>query len=71
MAAAASARRYDRAARAGRTPKPNKGNIILMHDGGGDRSHTVAALPRMIDGLRAEGYQFVSVSDLLGKRARR
>src|SRR6202035_953087 len=45
-----------------------KGNIILMHDGGGDRSHTVAALPRIIDGLRAKGYEFVSVSDLLGKQ---
>jgi cellulose synthase/poly-beta-1,6-N-acetylglucosamine synthase-like glycosyltransferase len=44
-----------------------KGNIILMHDGGGDRSHTVAALPRVIDGLRDKGYQFVSVSDLLGQ----
>jgi cellulose synthase/poly-beta-1,6-N-acetylglucosamine synthase-like glycosyltransferase/peptidoglycan/xylan/chitin deacetylase (PgdA/CDA1 family)/spore germination protein YaaH len=46
----------------------NKGNIILMHDGGGDRSHTLAALPEIIDGLRAKGYQFVSVSDLLGKQ---
>ncbi len=45
----------------------NKGNIILMHDGGGDRSHTVAALPKIIDALRAKGYQFVSVSDLLGQ----
>jgi cellulose synthase/poly-beta-1,6-N-acetylglucosamine synthase-like glycosyltransferase/peptidoglycan/xylan/chitin deacetylase (PgdA/CDA1 family)/spore germination protein YaaH len=43
------------------------GNIILLHDGGGDRSHTVAALPRIIDGLRAKGYEFVSVSDLLGE----
>ena len=41
----------------------NKGNIILMHDGGGDRSHTVAALPQIIDGLRAKGYEFVSVSE--------
>jgi len=46
----------------------NKGNIILMHDGGGNRSHTVAALPQIIDGLRAKGYEFVSVSDLLGKQ---
>ena len=46
----------------------SKGNIILMHDGGGDRSHTLAALPRIIDGLRAKGYEFVSVSDLLGKQ---
>ncbi|HXQ26585.1 MAG TPA: glycosyltransferase [Candidatus Acidoferrales bacterium] len=45
----------------------NKGNIILMHDGGGDRSHTVAALPQIIDGLRANGYEFVSVSNLLGQ----
>ncbi len=42
-----------------------KGNIILMHDGGGDRANTVAALPQIIDGLRAKGYEFVSVSDLL------
>ncbi len=46
----------------------NRGNIILLHDGGGDRSHTVAALPQIIDGLRAKGYQFVPVSDLLGQQ---
>jgi cellulose synthase/poly-beta-1,6-N-acetylglucosamine synthase-like glycosyltransferase/spore germination protein YaaH/peptidoglycan/xylan/chitin deacetylase (PgdA/CDA1 family) len=44
-----------------------KGNILLLHDGGGDRSHTVAALPQIIDGLRAKGYEFVSVSSLLGQ----
>ncbi len=44
-----------------------KRNIILMHDGGGDRSHTVAALPQIIDGLRAKGYEFVSVGSLLGQ----
>jgi peptidoglycan-N-acetylglucosamine deacetylase len=44
-----------------------KGNIILMHDGGGDRSRTVAALPEIIDGLRAKGYEFVSVGTLLGQ----
>jgi cellulose synthase/poly-beta-1,6-N-acetylglucosamine synthase-like glycosyltransferase/peptidoglycan/xylan/chitin deacetylase (PgdA/CDA1 family) len=43
------------------------GNIVLLHDGGGDREQTVAALPLMIDQLRAKGYQFVSVSDLIGK----
>ena len=42
-----------------------KGNIILMHDGGGDRANTVAALPQIIDGLHAKGYEFVSVADLL------
>jgi cellulose synthase/poly-beta-1,6-N-acetylglucosamine synthase-like glycosyltransferase/peptidoglycan/xylan/chitin deacetylase (PgdA/CDA1 family)/spore germination protein YaaH len=44
-----------------------EGNIILFHDGGGDRSQTVAALPQVIDELRAQGYQFVSVPELLGK----
>jgi len=44
-----------------------KGNIILLHDGGGDRSQTLAALPLIIDELQAQGYQFVSVSDLIGK----
>src|ERR1700726_2218671 len=45
----------------------NEGNIILFHDGGGDRTQTVAALPQIIDRLRAQGYQFVSVPDLLHK----
>jgi len=33
----------------------NKGNIILLHDGGGDRTQTVAALPQIIDALRRAG----------------
>ena len=37
-----------------------------MHDGGGDRSQTVAALPLLIQELRARGYKFVPVSDLAG-----
>ena len=41
-------------------------NIVLLHDAGGDRAQTVAALPQIIDRLRAEGYQFVPVSDLAG-----
>jgi len=45
----------------------DKGNIILLHDGGGDRSHTVEALPQIIDQLKERGYRFVSVSDLIGK----
>jgi cellulose synthase/poly-beta-1,6-N-acetylglucosamine synthase-like glycosyltransferase len=47
--------------------RSGQGNIILMHDGGGDRSHTVEALPQVIDGLRAKGFEFVQVSDLLGQ----
>ncbi|MGA7339792.1 MAG: glycosyltransferase [Terracidiphilus sp.] len=44
-----------------------QGSVILMHDGGGNRSATVAALPVLIDTLRAHGYKFVPVSALLGK----
>jgi len=43
------------------------GHVILLHDAGGDRSATVAALPRILDGLRAEGYRFVPLSELLGQ----
>jgi peptidoglycan/xylan/chitin deacetylase (PgdA/CDA1 family) len=44
------------------------GSIILMHDGGGDRSGTLAALPGIIDTLRARGYRFATVSQLLGDK---
>ncbi|HET7417176.1 MAG TPA: polysaccharide deacetylase family protein [Solirubrobacterales bacterium] len=44
------------------------GSIILMHDGGGPRSETLAALPRVIDTLRARGFGFATVSELLGER---
>lgn len=37
------------------------GSIILLHDGGGDRSQTIAAVPMIIEGLRARGYSFTSV----------
>ena len=48
-------------------PNPDmKGHIILLHDSGGDRSQTVAALPKLIDTLRAKGYKFVPVSELAG-----
>jgi cellulose synthase/poly-beta-1,6-N-acetylglucosamine synthase-like glycosyltransferase/peptidoglycan/xylan/chitin deacetylase (PgdA/CDA1 family) len=45
----------------------NAGNIILFHDGGGDRSQTLTALPAIIDELRARGYQFVPVPELINK----
>lgn len=41
------------------------GEIILMHDGGGDRSRTVQALPKIIEQLTLRGYKFVSVPELL------
>ncbi|MEI5686994.1 polysaccharide deacetylase family protein [Sphingomonas kyungheensis] len=41
-------------------------NVILLHDAGGNRAETVAALPVIIDRLRALGYRFVPVSTLAG-----
>ena len=41
------------------------GAIILMHDAGGDRSETIAALPRIIEGLRRRGLEPVTVPRLL------
>ncbi|PSB03878.1 polysaccharide deacetylase [Merismopedia glauca CCAP 1448/3] len=41
------------------------GGIALMHDGGGDRSHTIKALPIIIARLRSKGYSFVTIPELL------
>lgn len=43
----------------------HNGAIVLMHTGGGDRSQTVEALPLIIDGLKARGYEFVTVGELM------
>jgi peptidoglycan-N-acetylglucosamine deacetylase len=44
----------------------DSGNIVLLHDGGGDRSRTVAVLGTIIDSLRARGDTLVLVSTLVG-----
>jgi peptidoglycan/xylan/chitin deacetylase (PgdA/CDA1 family) len=44
------------------------GSIILQHDGGGNRSETLAALPQEIQTLKNRGYSFVTVTQLLGYR---
>jgi cellulose synthase/poly-beta-1,6-N-acetylglucosamine synthase-like glycosyltransferase/peptidoglycan/xylan/chitin deacetylase (PgdA/CDA1 family)/spore germination protein YaaH len=41
-------------------------NIVLLHDGGGDRAQTVAALPAIITGLEKAGYRLVPTSTLAG-----
>jgi len=46
-------------------PALGNGAIILLHDGGGDRSSTVAALPRILDGLAARGLKPVTLPELL------
>ncbi len=42
-----------------------EGSIILMHDGGGDRSQTVAALSVIIERLRDRGFQFVTIQQMV------
>ncbi|HZK62861.1 MAG TPA: polysaccharide deacetylase family protein, partial [Puia sp.] len=45
------------------------GNIILLHDAGGDgRAATVEALPRIIHYFKERGYTFTTIADLLGKK---
>jgi peptidoglycan/xylan/chitin deacetylase (PgdA/CDA1 family) len=45
------------------------GSIVLMHDGGGNRSQTIAALPDIIHTLRSRGYKMVTVPQLLHLKA--
>jgi len=47
--------------------RQHMGNIILMHDAGGERSQTILALPRIIDYYQKHGYHFVTVSSLMDK----
>jgi peptidoglycan/xylan/chitin deacetylase (PgdA/CDA1 family) len=44
------------------------GNIILLHDAGGDRTATVEATGKIIRYFQARGYTFTTVADLLGKK---
>ncbi|KWW99140.1 putative bi-functional transferase/deacetylase [Carbonactinospora thermoautotrophica] len=46
-------------------PRGGVGGIILLHDAGGDRSQTVAALDRLIPELRKKGYRFSTVAGVL------
>ena len=46
------------------------GSIVILHDGGGDQAHTVAALRLLLPVLRREGYRLVTVSQLLELGAR-
>ncbi|EGK90227.1 polysaccharide deacetylase [Microcoleus vaginatus PCC 9802] len=41
------------------------GSIVVMHDGGGDRSKTVAATEMIVKDLQSKGYEFKTVSELL------
>jgi cellulose synthase/poly-beta-1,6-N-acetylglucosamine synthase-like glycosyltransferase/peptidoglycan/xylan/chitin deacetylase (PgdA/CDA1 family) len=51
------------------TPDGHAGQIVLMHDAGGDRSQTVAALGALVPRLKAQGFKFATVSDAVGMAA--
>jgi peptidoglycan-N-acetylglucosamine deacetylase len=44
------------------------GGIVLLHDGGGNRSQTVQALPELINKFRQQGYSFVTIPELLAMK---
>jgi cellulose synthase/poly-beta-1,6-N-acetylglucosamine synthase-like glycosyltransferase/peptidoglycan/xylan/chitin deacetylase (PgdA/CDA1 family) len=48
------------------TPAGSEGGIVMMHDAGGNRAQTIAALPRVIERLRRRGFGFVTVGQLAG-----
>lgn len=47
-------------------PEDGQGAVVLLHDAGGDRAQTVAALDRLIPTLKAQGYRFTTLHDALG-----
>ncbi|MBU6374329.1 MAG: glycosyltransferase [Alphaproteobacteria bacterium] len=49
-----------------RQVEQGEGHVVLLHDSGGDRSQTIAAIPQIVRKLRADGYRFVTAHDLLG-----
>ncbi|MGP3947929.1 bifunctional polysaccharide deacetylase/glycosyltransferase family 2 protein [Streptomyces sp. 7N604] len=48
---------------------PGQGAVLLLHDAGGDRSQTVKALDTLIPRLKAQGYRFTTVDDIVGAGA--
>lgn len=51
------------------TPHGRAGQVVLMHDSGGDRAQTVAALSALLPRLKAQGFRFATVSDAVGMAA--
>ena len=48
------------------TPIGSQGQVLLMHDGGGDRAQTVAALDSALSRFAGEGYRVTTVGDAVG-----
>ncbi len=47
-------------------PPNGQGGVVLLHDAGGDRSQTVAALDILIPRLKEQGYRFSTIADVIG-----
>ncbi|MBO9560467.1 MAG: glycosyltransferase [Caulobacter sp.] len=47
-------------------PGDRPGQVVLLHDAGGNRANTVKALPELIDQIRARGYRLVTIGELAG-----
>jgi cellulose synthase/poly-beta-1,6-N-acetylglucosamine synthase-like glycosyltransferase/peptidoglycan/xylan/chitin deacetylase (PgdA/CDA1 family) len=48
------------------TPESGRGAVVVMHDGGGDRSQTAASVEQLLTALGPQGYRFTTVSEGLG-----
>ncbi|GAA3984835.1 glycosyltransferase [Actinomadura viridis] len=46
--------------------RPGAGAVVMMHDSGGDREATLAAVDRLLTGLSAKGYRFTTLSRAVG-----
>ncbi|GGJ82086.1 bi-functional transferase/deacetylase [Pilimelia anulata] len=49
------------------TPADGRGGVVLLHDAGGDRSQTAAALDRYLESMSAAGYRFSTPGEVLGE----
>jgi peptidoglycan/xylan/chitin deacetylase (PgdA/CDA1 family) len=43
----------------------DNGAIILLHDGGGNRTQTIAALPKILTRLQERGFRFVTLQQMI------
>ncbi|GJF33559.1 bi-functional transferase/deacetylase [Kitasatospora sp. NE20-6] len=59
----------DAIVRAAMPAKPGAGHVVLLHDAGGDRSQSVAALKILMPKLQSEGYRFTTVSESIGAKS--
>ncbi|MFE0729709.1 bifunctional polysaccharide deacetylase/glycosyltransferase family 2 protein [Streptomyces antibioticus] len=50
------------------TPEDGEGASVLFHDAGGERSQTIAALPKYIEKMKAAGYTFTTISGAMAER---